>query len=218
MPRFVVVLTAVLALYFAPALRAQKIDLDLTVANRPIDPPAPDSEVITTSTLIGEGSDGALTSPLRARLVKVSPSCEVGDAIVFDVELHNTGRNTLVIPWTVDPANEGLSNSRYAFPVMRLSLQLVRPDSPELIDGGEILYGNPTDSFTVRALAPQERVVVRGTAVCRTLDHTSEHAQRRGHMPFRVIATVVLQKNSSTLDPTSRSSATQPMTIVYPEK
>jgi hypothetical protein len=206
---------AIAAALGAATTAAQKIDLDLTTATRPV----PSAETggeheRTVSVGGGQSSHQNAAAPVRVRLLHMPPKCEVGDPIVFDVELQNVSRDTLTLPWSLDPANQGRSDSPLVFPIMRLALRLSRPDVPEAVDGGDALYGNPSDPFTIRALAPQERVVIRGSAVCNTINHRDERLSRRGAHAFRIYA-VVSMGHSATTFGRSIESNSFPVEITY---
>jgi len=196
---------------------AQKVDLDLTTAARPI--PAAETAGDNERTIsVGGGRSSHQNAPalLRIRLLHAPPKCEAGDPIVFDVELQNVSRETVMLPWSLDPANQGRSDSPLTFPIMRLALRLRRPDVPEAVDGGDALYGNPSDPFTMRTLVPEERVVLRGGGVCNTINHRDERLSRRGAHAFRVYAVVSMGQSATTFGRSIESNAL-PMEIVYPE-
>ena len=215
MARFALAL-AIAATFGAATTTAQKVDLDLTTAARPIPAAETGGEQERTVSIGGGRSSHQSAPALRMRLLHAPPKCEVGDPIVFDVELQNVSRDTVMLPWSLDPANQGRSDSPLAFPIMRLALRLSRPDVPEAVDGGDALYGNPSDAFTMRTLAPQERVVIRGSAVCNTINHRDERLSRRGAHAFRVYAVVSMGQSDTTFGRSIESNAF-PIEIVYPE-
>jgi hypothetical protein len=216
MNRYVLVLGMAAVLSVATSLAAQSVDLDLTTAARPIPTGEPEGTVEVT-TLSGSSSSSEAAPPLlRVRLLRMPASCQLGEPLVFDVELQNISSAPLMLPWTLDPSNEGRSNAPAAFPAMNVWLRLERQGVPEAVDGGDTLFGDPSDAFTMRTVQPRERVVIRATAVCATVNYQNERHGRRGNHPFRVFAAVSLNK-SSTMTGRSIHSNSLPLAIVYPE-
>lgn len=186
-------------------------DLDITALDKPAEESGPEkgeSSVYGTPS----GSASTVEGPLQVELLRVEPdSCTLGESISYDVALRNTGRVDILIPWSVDPRDEGTMAVRF-YPVLSLSLEFEEGRARGALNAYNVLYGNPYSSVTVRTLRPQESLVVRARGTC-------EYAQglEGGSKPMvalHVVSRVTLGYSRNRLGPTavSRNSVSMIMT------
>lgn len=198
-------------------------DLDVPSLNRPTEEDLPDGlpQTGTREVIGGASIEGVVVqSPLQVRLLRLDPdSCSLlpSEPFTYDVELRNVGKTDLLLPWSVDPRDEGTADAGF-FPVLSLSLGFQEGRARGLFYGSELLYGDTFKTFTIRRLRPREAVVVRAGAECRTTGETGTRDPfGPGSRPLRVIAQVTLKYRRNTGGPTAESSNAVPLTITWPE-
>jgi hypothetical protein len=112
------------------------------------------------------GSGGSIGRKLPIKLEVLFQSAPGDDGRV-DVEfvLTNTGKQSIVIPLSVDSADFESSDRERSYTVDHLSLYITAgKDHQQILGGGANLYGNDQHPGSAKALAPGETIRVLGRA------------------------------------------------------
>lgn len=107
-------------------------------------------------------------SPIAVRLLADAPlACVLHEPLVYDVELRNTTQETITLPWSGVPSTQPpQAPSPTAFREMTLSLKALGI-AAGFLGEVEVLYGNASESFSVRQLLPGATVSIRVETPCR---------------------------------------------------
>lgn len=140
-------------------------DLDTRFLPRPI----PVEEPPSRGPVVGEGpSMPRRDKPVAIRLLRVEPqTCNWDDAVIYDVEIRNVSKEPLMLPSTLIPPLVALPKQPpTVFPLLILSLGIGARGLDGHLGRGETLYGDPTDSFSMRPLPPGAATVIRAETRC----------------------------------------------------
>jgi hypothetical protein len=137
---------------------------------------------------------------VSVRLLGIEPArCGWGEAITYDVELRNTGRSPITLPWTLIEPDTAVSTSKPTeFSTVRISLHL-SDDERAMVGNTESLYGNVEDPLTVRRVGAGETVVLRLPATCTINYATVERPIDVNGTELKVVARVSMRRRESEL-------------------
>ena len=210
-----VVVTVTLCALAAISASAQRTpDLDMTILDRPavdVNPDESSRSVVALPALDGR----KIEDFLRIRLVSLEPSaCVYGDSLSYELELSNEGRIALLLPWSVNPRDQGEAADGF-YPIMSLSLEYQEGRSRGVLDAGNLLFGDRFGTFSTRTLRPKQSVVIRAAGKCGEVGGTQASfapASRR----LKVTARIGLNYGESALGPTTVSNNSQELTLNWP--
>jgi hypothetical protein len=145
-----------------PTVPAQEIGhIDLT------DPPYRDSLRHPPRTLAGGCAGGdSVTRQVTVTLQPLDKTIYgLGEEMTFEVGIQNTGKETILVPWTPDLADMEPTDPKAAYRYLTGVVILVFKDSKDRIFTlSESLYGSPNVPGTVRELPRGQSFTFRGRA------------------------------------------------------
>lgn len=188
---------------------AEELFLDLTT------PAVADAERAQTWGCVGGflagSSDGCMYIPprpaLRLQITQLTgDTFRVGDEVVCELRITNTGNGPILIPWSVDPSIlrtpkcEWLAKTKGTVGVtLTLGLDLVDQQGYSELTVAHELFGISSEPATVRTLAPQEslRVKMAGRANVSDIQARRAKANLRLSLPQRFTVAGTLDWNDS---------------------
>jgi len=209
--RFLDIAAQLVLLLFVPSIAAQEIGyLDLSDNNF--------RERSRQTRSVGGGCGGTSHSVPESHPLEVIATIvsldkmryRIGEEVTFEIKILNSGKRTLIVPWTphlgdLEPAD---SRSSYKYRVGVVVLSFSDPEGKEF-SVSESLYGSSSVSGSLRELSPGEWFTVRGRKTVEFVGHNwgQKEFQDSGFVEAKV--TGFYRQDNGTYSPNNGGKDTQ---------
>jgi hypothetical protein len=160
-----------LSIVFFGVVNASQQDVAfLDITNQIVTPRKHQPKFISGSGGMAFGGDGAVVYEDRSLRITLLPltrnTFQLGDEIIYEIKIENTGPQSKIIPWdpTIQDVEPAVPNQGYAYTQAIFSLRFTNENNLTEASEVSVLYGTETRKSSTLQLEPGQSVRIRAKA------------------------------------------------------